>query len=82
MVTIVEGDNVFDVQLVLVSQPEGSVSGIVTDYDTELPVSAVLVTIQGKNTSTNSSGAYTIMGLALGSFPLTFEKAGYETLIL
>ena len=82
MVDIVEGPNIFDVQLVPLPPPEGNVSGVVTDYDTGQPVVGVLVSIQGLTNTTDSSGAYAIAGLTLGNFPLTFEKAGYETQVL
>ncbi len=57
-----------------------SLSGIVTDADTGYALAGVKVTIDGEVDYTDSSGAYAFAGLAPGSYTITFEKSGYETI--
>ncbi|MBA7579690.1 hypothetical protein ES708_21566 [subsurface metagenome] len=57
-----------------------NLSGIVTDSDTGYALAGVKVTIDGKVDYTDASGAYAFAGLTPGSYTVTFEKAGYETI--
>ena len=72
-----EGNNELNVQLTPMPPEEAVLFGKVVDSETGLPVSGVLVTVDGANTYTNSSGDYAIGGLTPGSYTVTFEKEGY-----
>lgn len=77
-ITLVEGDNVLNVQMTPIP-PVANLAGVVTDAETGSPIEGVKVTINGQTTYTDSDGAYAFVGLAPGSYTVTFEKAGYET---
>jgi hypothetical protein len=59
----------------------GTISGAVTDSSTALPLSGVSVTITNSfgvdSTTTDENGAYTVSGVAHGSFTAAFEKSGF-----
>ncbi len=58
----------------------GSISGIVTEKGTGIPLSGVTITVDGSTTvTTGSSGAYSITNLSPGFHSLKFEKVGYKT---
>ena len=59
-----------------------SLSGIVTDDANGYPLGGVIVSLGILETSTNSTGQYSFSNVEPGDYLLTFEKAGYETLIL
>lgn len=61
--------------------PVANLYGVVTDAQTGYPISGVKVTIDGLTTYTNASGNYGFTGLSPGSYTITFEKDGYETLV-
>ena len=77
--TLVEGDNVLNVALTPIPPPVANLAGVVTDAETGDPIEGVKVTINGQTTYTDSDGAYAFVGLAPGSYTVTFEKDGYET---
>ena len=58
------------------------VKGTVTDSATGLPLSGVAITISNSTatytSSTDSSGAYAIYGVAQGGYTATFTRAGYS----
>ncbi|MEO8689548.1 MAG: M36 family metallopeptidase [Solirubrobacteraceae bacterium] len=72
------------------SGPKGSVTGVVTDSDTGLPISGVRVGFGGHASgpgfaenfadTTDASGRYTIEGVPTGSYPKLafFASAGYD----
>ena len=80
-ITLYEGSNELNVGLTPIPPPVTTLYGVVTDADTGNPIQGVKVTINGLVTYTNSSGAYGFEGLTPGSYTITFEKDGYETLI-
>jgi hypothetical protein len=62
---------------------EGSITGLVTDASTSLPLTGATVSITDslgntKNASTDSNGRYTITDLLFGAFNGTITKAGYS----
>ncbi len=81
MITLHEGENQLNVQLTAVPPPVATLSGIVTETTTGASLSGVKVTIAGVSAYTDSNGRYGFTGTP-GSFALTFEKAGYQTLVL
>lgn len=80
-ITLVGGDNVLNVQLIPLPPPVANLYGVVTDAQTGYPIAGVKVTIDGLVTYTNASGNYGFEGLTPGSYTITFEKEGYETVI-
>ena len=81
-INLVEGDNFQDISMVPIPPPVANLYGTVVDSLSGYPIDGVKVTIQGVIAYTNSSGQYSFVGLELGSYPVTFEKVGYNTLIL
>jgi len=79
-IVLVEGDNVLNVGLTPIPPPVANLYGVVTDAQTGYPLSGVKVTIDGLTTYTDASGNYGFTGLSPGSYTITFEKDGYETL--
>ncbi len=79
-IILVEGSNELNVGLTPIPPPVAELYGTVTDAETGYPIEGVKVTIDGVVTYTNASGAYAFEGLAPGSYTITFEKEGYETL--
>ena len=80
-ITLVEGDNVLNVQLIPIPPPVANLYGVVTDAQTGYPLSGVKVTIDGLTTYTDASGNYGFTELSPGNYTITFEIDGYETLV-
>ncbi len=78
-IVLVEGNNELNVQLTPIPPPVANLYGVVIDAETSYPIEGVKVTIDGLVSYTNASGAYAFEGLAPGSYTITFEKEGYET---
>jgi len=80
-ITIHEGDNPLNIQMVPIVVPPGEATlhGVVTDAVTGDPIAGVKVTIDGTTAYTNAGGEYGFTGLPPGSYVVTFEKEGYET---
>ena len=55
--------------------------GVVADAATGYALEGVKVSIGGFVTYTDGSGNYGLTGLTPGSYTITFEKIGYETLV-
>ena len=70
-----EGINQLVIQMVSVL---GNIYGIVTFRKTGAPLEGVKISVDGITTYSNSSGAYRIENLALGTYNMTLEKEGYE----
>jgi len=81
-IVIYEGTNEQNVELPPIAPPVASLYGVVSDADTGYTLAGVKVTIDGLVTYTDSLGRYAFDGLAPGGYTLTFEKSGYETLVL
>ena len=61
----------------------GTVSGMVTDAATGLPISGVAVTVSGDGTGsaiTSADGAYQLSGINPGTLTITASKTGYTAL--
>ncbi|GAJ02849.1 unnamed protein product, partial [marine sediment metagenome] len=67
--------------LIPIPPPVANLYGVVTDAETASPIQGVTVTIDGLVTYTDSLGRYAFSGLSPGSYTITFEKDGYETLV-
>jgi len=80
-ITLHEGNNPQDVSLTPIVVL-ANLYGVVTDAETGNPIYGVLVTIDGLTTYTDAGGNYGFEGLTPGGYTLTFEKSGYETLVL
>ena len=80
-ITLYEGSNELNVGLTPITPPVANLYGVVTDIETGESIGGVKVTIDGLVTYTNSSGEYAFEGLSPGSYTITFEKEGYETVI-
>ena len=76
---LVEGNNELNVRMTPILPPVANLYGVVTDAETGSPLSGVKVTIDGLTTYTDASGNYGFTGLTPGSYTITFEKEGYET---
>jgi len=59
----------------------GSISGVVTDAQTDEPVVGVTVMVMGTNlgSSTDVEGRYTIINVPVGTYTLRFSSVGYAT---
>jgi len=79
-IVLEEGTNVLNVGLVPIPAV-ANLYGVVTDAETGYAVQGVKVTIDGLITYTDSLGRYAFDGLTPGSYTITFEKEGYETLV-
>lgn len=79
MVVLNEGNNIRNVGLIPIEAPIANLYGTVTDADSGQPIQGVRVTLATLETYTGSDGSYAFEGLEPGSYPLTFEKDGYET---
>ena len=77
VVNIVAGKNTLNETMV---QTTGTLSGVITDSVTGIPISGVTVVIGSTSTTTDSNGAYSIAGIPIGSYAVTFTKAGYTTI--
>lgn len=80
-IVLSEGTNELNVGLTPIPPPVASLYGVVVDAETGSPIPGVLVTIDGLGTYTDSLGRYVFDGLTPGSYTITFEKDGYETLV-
>lgn len=80
-IILVEGNNELNVGLVPIPPPVANLYGKVTDAQTGYPLSGVKVTINSLVTYTDAGGNYGFTGLSPGSYTITFEKDGYETLV-
>ena len=81
-ITLVEGENIQNVSMVLVPSLLANLYGTVIDSVSGYPIEGVKVTIQGIISLTDFSGQYGFTGLEIGSYTITFEKVGYNTLTL
>lgn len=75
---------IFFTAAVLTAQtPMGSISGIVVDLETKLPLVGVNIFIKSTDTgtSTNEEGKYELLNLPVGTYTLVFSYIGYERII-
>ncbi|MBA7520289.1 hypothetical protein ES705_12382 [subsurface metagenome] len=77
---LVEGANELNVGLTPIPPPVANLYGVVTN-EAGSPIQGVKVTIDGLITYTDSLGRYAFEGLTPGSYNITFEKEGYETIV-
>jgi len=80
-IILAEGSNELNVGLTPIAPPVANLYGVVTDAQTGYTLAGVKVTIDGQVTYTNSNGAYAFEGLTPGSYSITFEMEGYETVV-
>lgn len=80
-ITLHEGTNELNVGMTPLAPPVASLYGVVTDAETGYALEGVKVTIAGLITYTDNIGQYAFEGLTPGSYTITFEKDGYETLV-
>ncbi len=81
-ITLVEGNNVLNVQLTPIAAPVANLYGVVTDAQTGYALQGVKVTLDSLITYTDSSGYYSFTNLTPGAYSVKFEKEGYETKVL
>jgi len=68
----------FDVLAISASGPTGIISGTVKDVNNAAINGATVATnVGGYSTTTNSSGVYSLSGVAVGSYSVTASKSGY-----
>ena len=77
-----EGDNILNVQMVLITTPEATLVGQVTDVSTGQPINQVKVTLDSLVGYTDASGQYSFEGLEPGTYDMMLEKSGYQTVVL
>ncbi len=80
-ITLAEGNNTLNVQLVPVAAPVANLYGVVTDAQTGYALQGVKVTLDSLVTYTDSSGYYSFTGLSVGAHSIKFEKDGFETIV-
>jgi len=80
-ITLYEGTNEQNVGMASIPPPMASLYGVVTDAETGYALDGVKVSLDGLVTYTDSLGRYAFDGLTPGSYTITFEKDGYETLV-
>ncbi len=80
-IVLVEGSNELNVGLTPIPPPVANLYGVVTDAETGAPLAGVLVSIDGLSLTTNAGGYYMFTELPPGSYTITFEKEGYETVV-
>jgi uncharacterized membrane protein len=78
-VILKEGNNELNVNLEPVAAPMATLYGVVVDADTGQALAGVIVTVGGLTTTTDSQGRYSI-SMTPGSYTVSFEKEGYQTL--
>ncbi|RKX43917.1 MAG: hypothetical protein DRP27_07600, partial [Thermotogae bacterium] len=61
-----------------ISAATGTLTGIVTDKDTGLPIQGALIKASSHQTTTNSTGDY-ILSLPVGNYTVTASKTGYQS---
>ena len=80
-ITLYEGNNTLNVQLVPIAAPVANLYGVVTDALTGYALQGVKVTIDSLVAYTDSTGYYSFAGLSVGAHTVTFEKDDYETVV-
>lgn len=80
-IILVEGANELNVGLTPILPPVAHLYGVVSDADTGYALAGVKVTIDGIICYTDASGNYGFERLTPGSYTITFEKDGYETVV-
>ena len=88
MVTLKEGLNELNVQMVSIAPPEpvfATLHGVITDAETLTPLGGVSVGLWSSDGAallasdfTNSSGEYRMDNILPGNYLVVFEKDGYE----
>lgn len=78
-IVLIEGDNELNVGLTPIPPPVANLYGVVTDADTGYALEGVKITLDGLIAYTDNLGQYAFTGLSPGSYGITFEKEGYET---
>jgi len=65
----------------LFAQPTGSISGLVRDFRTKLPLigATVLIESVGQGAATGMDGSFTIRHLPVGTYTVRFSYVGYES---
>lgn len=81
-IILYEGANELNVGLTPIPPPVATLNGVVTDAETGYALEGVKVTIDGLITYTDNFGRYAFEGLSPGSYTITFEKDGYETITM
>lgn len=81
----VNGDGVVNIlDLILVAQHFGqsfaSLSGVVKDSTTNLPLAGVSAVLAGNTVITDDGGNYSFANITPGTYSVTFSKAGYVTM--
>ena len=81
-VTISAGNNSLNFEMTpnVVQPTTGTLTGVVTDATTGLPINGVTVSLSGVTTTTDSGGNYGFTNITPGTYTLTFTKSGYQTL--
>ncbi|MBA7634332.1 hypothetical protein ES703_41916 [subsurface metagenome] len=59
-----------------------TVYGLVIDTETGEPLADVLVSLNDQVTSTDADGYYELVGIEPGTYSITFQKEGYEPLVI
>lgn len=80
-IILVEGSNELNIGMTPIAAPVANLYGVVTDAETGYAIEGVKVTIDGLTTYTDSLGQYAFEGLTPGTYTITFEKEGYETVV-
>lgn len=80
-IVLYEGPNELNVGLMPIPPPVANLYGVVIDAETGYALEGVKVTLDGLVTYTDSLGRYAFEGLTPGSYTITFERDGYETLV-
>jgi large repetitive protein len=80
-IVIVVGSNErnFEMTPAVIQPTTGTLTGVVTDATTGLPINGVTVSLSGVTTTTDSGGNYGFTNITPGTYTLTFTKAGYIT---
>lgn len=81
-ITIREGNNELNIQLTPLPPPTANLYGVVKDAQTGTRLGGVKITLDGVVTYTNTDGEYAFVGLTPGSYTISFEKTGYQTLVM
>lgn len=82
MITIHEGNNELNITLTPIPPALATLTGQVVDVVTGLPLAGVKVVLGGSIHYTDSNGFYNYTNLTPGDYSISFEKAGYQTLVL
>ncbi len=80
-----EEDNTLDgaitVDLINEQNINYTIQGIIYNSTGNVPLSGVSVSVADTTVISNEDGIYTIPGLTIGSYLLTFEQAGFQTIV-